>query len=40
MYVCNIKYTEGKYDKTLINIFSSLNESIRIIAKKNNAKML
>lgn len=40
VYVCNIKYTEGKYDKTLINIFSSLNESIRIIAKKNNAKML
>lgn len=40
MYVCNIKYTESNYDKTLINIFSSLNESIRIIAKKNNAKML
>ena len=40
VYVCNIKYTESNYDKTLINIFSSLNESIRIIAKKNNAKML
>ena len=40
VYVCNIKYTSNNYDKTLADIFSSLNESIDIIVKRNNANLL